>query len=381
MGGRGGARRRAGKGRGGPGRGKGPARGGGRRRGAEAGHRRGGRRGHGHGTEAHGHAHGGYDEHGNPRDLEAYLSRLEDPERAAWQKPDEVVAALGVRRGSVACDAGAGPGYFTIRLARAVGPGGRVYALEVEPRVAEVLEARLEEQGVGNVRVVLAGPGKAAVPPRPCRLILMVNTFHHFPDGPGALRALAGRLAPGGRIANVDFHERELPVGPPPEHKVSRARFLAAAEEAGLSLVEEHRFLPYQYFLVLERRRAARGRPRGRGASSRGRARSVRLHEPARGRSRPGPNATTASAAARRPTSRATVHQLTGSVPPKQPQRRSIPRRSAWERAAAKTAMSPAATSAAPRAATPAASARPATISTPTTALPSAATAAGGTSR
>lgn len=209
--------------------------------------------GHGHGgghAGAHGH---GRDQHGNPEDMEHYLAKLEDPERIAWQKPDEVVAALGLREGDVACDLGAGPGYFAIRMARAVGPAGRVHAVDVEPRMLEILARRVREAGVANVHPLLAQGGDA-VPPEPCHVILVVNAFHHFPDGVATLRRLAARLAPGGRVANVDFHEGELPVGPPPDHKVSRAAFLAAAREAGLEVAEEKTFLPYQYFFLLRPR-------------------------------------------------------------------------------------------------------------------------------
>ncbi|WP_242361604.1 MULTISPECIES: class I SAM-dependent methyltransferase [unclassified Anaeromyxobacter] len=199
----------------------------------------------------HGHGHApGRDRHGNPEDLDAYLARLEDPSRVEWQKPDEVVAALGLRPGAVACDAGAGPGYFALRLARAVGPSGRVYAIDVEPRMIALLEERARAAGIANVHPLLAPEGEG-LPPEPCDAILVVNTFHHFPDGPGYLRRLSERLAPGGRIVNVDFHAGELPVGPPPDHKVSREDFLAAARAAGLAVAAERTFLPYQYFLEL----------------------------------------------------------------------------------------------------------------------------------
>jgi ubiquinone/menaquinone biosynthesis C-methylase UbiE len=211
-------------------------------------------RGHGHGRGGHGHGHG-RDRHGNPEDLEAYLARLEDPERIGWQKPDEVVRALGLREGAVACDLGVGPGVFALRLARAVGPRGRVHAIDVEPRMLEILRARAREAGASNVNPILAAGGEAALPPEPCDVILVVNTFHHFPDGAAALRRLATALAPGGVIANVDFHEGELPVGPPPDHKVSRASFLEAAAAAGLEVVREETFLPYQYFVLLRPRR------------------------------------------------------------------------------------------------------------------------------
>lgn len=194
--------------------------------------------------------HAGHDHHRNPVDFERYLAKLESPERAAWQRPDEVVAALGLAPGALACDVGSGPGYFALRIARVVGPAGRVYGVDVEPRMLTLLEQRAREAGLENVVPVLAADG-VPVPPEPCDAILLVNAFHHMPDPVGTLRRLAARLRPGGRIALVEFHEGELPVGPPPAHKVSRDAVLRAAAEAGLRLAGERTFLPYQYFLEL----------------------------------------------------------------------------------------------------------------------------------
>ena len=191
------------------------------------------------------------DRHGNPDDLDAYIARMEEPERAEWQKPDEVIRALGLYPGQVACDIGAGPGYFSLRLARAVGDSGQVYAVDVEPRILSALRDRLQKAGTRNVTPVLSLQDDALLPAGRCDLILIVDTYHHFPDGPAYLRRLARALKPGGRIANVDFHKRELPVGPPVEHKIAREAFLADAKTAGLKLVQEHTFLPYQYFVVL----------------------------------------------------------------------------------------------------------------------------------
>jgi ubiquinone/menaquinone biosynthesis C-methylase UbiE len=207
-------------------------------------------RGHDH---AGGHGHGGgtaRDRHGNPEDFDAYLAKLDDPERATWQKPDEVVAALGLRPGDVACDVGVGPGHFALRMARAVGPAGRVHAVDVDPRMIALLERRAREERISNVRPLLV-PDGVPLPPEPCDVVLLVNVFHHLADGPGTLRALGTRLRPGGRIVNVDFHQGELPVGPPPDQKVSREEFLGAARRAGLSVEREETLLPHQYLVVL----------------------------------------------------------------------------------------------------------------------------------
>jgi ubiquinone/menaquinone biosynthesis C-methylase UbiE len=190
------------------------------------------------------------DRHGNPEDLEAYLAKLEDPARDEWQKPDEVIRALALSAGARVAEIGAGPGYFTLRLARAVGASGNVLAVEVEPRILERLRERVTRSGAHNVTAVLAQPGDPPLPAGACDLVLVVDTFHHFPDGVAYLRRLADALAPGGRIVNIDFHAREAPVGPR-DHKIAREDFLALATRAGLELIAEHDFLPYQYFLVL----------------------------------------------------------------------------------------------------------------------------------
>jgi ubiquinone/menaquinone biosynthesis C-methylase UbiE len=189
-----------------------------------------------------------HDPYGNPRDLDEYLARLEGSDRAEWQKPDEVVAALQLEPGVVACEIGAGPGYFSLRMAQ---EAGHVFAVEAHPRMLEVLRQRIVAAGVGNVTPVLGLEADPLLPPSSCDLALVVNTFHHFPDGVAYLRRLRGSLKPGGRIVNIDFHDRELPVGPPPEQKISREAFLRTASTAGLSLERELTFLPYQYFLVL----------------------------------------------------------------------------------------------------------------------------------
>jgi len=189
--------------------------------------------------------------HGNPEDLDSYVAKMEDPSRAEWQKPDKVLLVLAPRRGQIVCDIGAGPGYFPFPAARAVGDARHVYAVDVEPRILEALRKRLRKSRLRNVTPVLALEDDPLVPTASCDLILVVDTYHHFPDGPAYLRRLARSLRPGGRLVNIDFHKRELPVGPPPEHKLTREEFLAQADAAGLALAFEHTFLPYQYFLVL----------------------------------------------------------------------------------------------------------------------------------
>jgi ubiquinone/menaquinone biosynthesis C-methylase UbiE len=194
---------------------------------------------------------GGFGAHGNPRDFKLMLGRLEDPGRARWQRPDRLVRALALRPGQRVAEIGAGSGYFVRRLARVVGSRGRVYAVDAEPKMLAVLAEELRRRRLGNVTPVLGLDGDPLLPERSLDLILVVNTYHHFAGGPRYLRRLRRLLRPGGRIVNVDFHRRETPVGPPVERRVAREKFLADARRAGLRVVREETFLPYQYVLVL----------------------------------------------------------------------------------------------------------------------------------
>jgi ubiquinone/menaquinone biosynthesis C-methylase UbiE/broad specificity phosphatase PhoE len=185
--------------------------------------------------------------HGDPP---AYIALLEDPQRDAWQKPDEVVRALQLHAGDSVADIGAGSGYFTLRLADAVGAAGRVYAVDIGEDMLRHLEQRVRQAGLSTVEVIAARPDDPLLPPGSVDLVFICDTWHHIDDRPRYLATLARALKPGGRIAIVDFHRRELPVGPPPSMKLAREQVVAEFAAAGYRLAEEHRVLEYQYFLV-----------------------------------------------------------------------------------------------------------------------------------
>jgi len=175
------------------------------------------------------------------------------PTRARWQRPDRVLRVLGVRRGAVVADVGSGPGYFTTRLARAVGTRGRVYAVDPEPEVLQVLVKRLD--GARNVTPVLSRDDDPMLPPASCDLALFVNAYHHVANGPAFMRRLARCLKPGGRLAAIDWAYRETPVGPSLSRRIPPERLQSIGRRAGLHPIARHEFLPYQYFLVFTRPR------------------------------------------------------------------------------------------------------------------------------
>ena len=191
------------------------------------------------------------DQFKNPKDLAGYIAAQEAPDRAAWQKPEQILDALELKPGQTVCDIGSGPGYFTLRAARRVGEGGRVFAVDVEPRILDVLRTRIEKAHLRNVTPVLALATDPLLPPRSCDVVLIVDAYHHFPDRPRYLGRLAALLRPGGRLANVDWHKRTTPIGPPMDHRIAREDFLADAAKANLRVVAEPKLLPHQYFILL----------------------------------------------------------------------------------------------------------------------------------
>jgi len=186
--------------------------------------------------------------HGNPA---AYIKALDDPKRDAYQKPHEVMEALAVKEGEVVADIGAGSGYFALRLAKHVGASGHVYAVDVSPDMIRHLNTRIRDAGVTNISTVLAPPDDPLLP-QPVDRFLIVDVWHHIDDRPGYLAKMKKLLKPGGRVVMIDFHKRELPVGPSVGMKIAREDLLKQMAANGFRLAAEHTFLPYQYFLVFE---------------------------------------------------------------------------------------------------------------------------------
>ena len=182
-------------------------------------------------------------------DPKAYIAALEDPKRDAYQKPHEVMEALAIKEGEIIADIGSGSGYFTLRLAHHVGANGRVYAVDVNPDMIRHLNGRVRDMGVLNVSTILAPPNDPLLP-QPVDRFLIVDVWHHVEDQAGYLALMKKRLKPGGQVVMIDFHKKELPVGPPVDMKIAREDLLKQMQAAGFRLVKEHTFLPYQYFLV-----------------------------------------------------------------------------------------------------------------------------------
>lgn len=182
------------------------------------------------------------------------LGLLEGPDRDAWQKPDQIMDALGIADGSAVADIGAGAGWFTIRLARRVGPNGIVYAQDVQRQMLEAIRRRVAREGLRNVETRLGAGSAPNLPDRSLDAVLVVDVYPEVEDRVTFLRNLTAGLKPGGRLGIVNYKPGRGGPGPAPQEsvRVESASVEGDAQAAGLRVLARQT-LPYQYLLVIGR--------------------------------------------------------------------------------------------------------------------------------
>src|SRR5262245_35120598 len=186
------------------------------------------------------------------RDAQKWAQVFDDPQRDAWQKPDEVISTLALPLDAVVADVGAGTGYFAARLARVLARGV-VYAVDIEPEMVKYLTDRAQRENLPNMRSISGTPDDPRLP-KQVDLILLVDTYHHIGARERYFSKLRAMLKPGGRLAVIDF-KLDSPTGPPKEVRIAPDSVKQELSSAGYSLEKEHSFLPHQYFLVFTARR------------------------------------------------------------------------------------------------------------------------------
>src|SRR5262245_58642267 len=184
------------------------------------------------------------------RDPKSYSGALEDPKRDLYQKPQEVIMALGLKPGEVIADIGAGSGYFTFRLAHHVGDTGKVYAVDESSDMIRHINRRIRELKVTKVVSILADPDDPLLPEGSVNRFFFSDSWYHIDNQTQYLSLMKQMLKPGSEIIMIDFHKKELPVGPPMEMKIAREALIKQMERNGFGLTKDHTFLRDQYFLV-----------------------------------------------------------------------------------------------------------------------------------
>lgn len=193
--------------------------------------------------------------HHGERSAEEWIRSLENPERDEWQQPARVVESLRLQPGQSVADIGAGSGYFAVRMAREAGEKGKVFAVDIDRGLIDHLAYRGREEKLPQLIPVLAEPDDPKLAPSSVDLVFICNVIHHVETRGDYYTKLKRALKSNGRLAIVDFHKRELPVGPGVEMKIAKENMIAELRAAGFELKEEFDYLPYQYFLVFESNR------------------------------------------------------------------------------------------------------------------------------
>jgi ubiquinone/menaquinone biosynthesis C-methylase UbiE len=185
------------------------------------------------------------------------LGLLEGPDREQWQKPEQIMDALQIAEGSIVADLGAGGGWFTIRLARRVGPNGIVYAEDIQPEMIEAIKGRVQRENLTNVKPILGTPNDPRLPPG-LDAVLIVGSYREMDDPPRAdpitlLKNVARALKPQGRVGIVDFTPGGGGPGPASEERVAPEAVIQTAGAAGLQLIAREDVPPFMYLLVFGR--------------------------------------------------------------------------------------------------------------------------------
>jgi ubiquinone/menaquinone biosynthesis C-methylase UbiE len=177
------------------------------------------------------------------------LGELEGPDRDEWQQPEQIMDKLLIADGSRVGDIGAGGGWFTVRLARRVGPNGRVFAEDIQRQMIESIQRRVAREGLSNVEPILGTPLDPRLP-QGLDAVLMVDTYPQLDDPVGLMTHVRRSLKPNGRLGIVDFKTDVLGPGPALDERLEPQIIIRDAERAGLKLHAHETFLRYQYLLV-----------------------------------------------------------------------------------------------------------------------------------
>jgi ubiquinone/menaquinone biosynthesis C-methylase UbiE len=177
---------------------------------------------------------------------------------AAWlirHKREREEASLRMRQemklqpGMTVCDMGCGNGYHTLPMAEAVGPEGKVYAVDIQPEMLRMLEEKAQAQKLTNITPTLGSETDPKLPPASCDVILMVDVYHELSHPEAVLTAMKQALKPGGKIILVEFRTEDPEVPIKPEHKMSKEQILKEMTANGLQPAGSFDELPWQHMM------------------------------------------------------------------------------------------------------------------------------------
>jgi ubiquinone/menaquinone biosynthesis C-methylase UbiE len=179
---------------------------------------------------------------------------LDREERDIEEEPDRALDALGIKRGDVVADVGAGSGYLTVRIAKRVGKEGRVYGEDIQPEMIELLKKRVTQEKIANVVPLLGRENDPKLPDSAIDLIVLVDVYHEFQQPQEMLRAMRKALKPTGRLVLLEYRKEDPNVPIREEHKMTVAVAKLEVEAEGYTLSKADERLPRQHILIFTKK-------------------------------------------------------------------------------------------------------------------------------
>jgi precorrin-6B methylase 2 len=176
---------------------------------------------------------------------------LDRNERESEENPDGALDAIGFKPGMVVADVGAGTGYMSLKMAKRVGPSGKVYAEDVQPEMLRRLRANAEAAKLTNIQTVLGGEADPKLPPNTLDLILLVDVYHEFSQPQRMLRKMREELKPDGRLVLIEYRKEDPSIPIRAEHKMSVQEVKLEVEAEGFHLDQVLETLPRQHIIIL----------------------------------------------------------------------------------------------------------------------------------
>ncbi len=180
---------------------------------------------------------------------------LDRPEREEEEHPDEALQAIGIHRGMVVADVGAGSGVMTFKMAKLVGPSGKVYAVDIQPQMLEILQTRAQRDKVTNVQTVLDTVSDPKLPAGAIDLILLVDVYHEFSQPQAMLDHMREALKPNGRLVLLEYRKEDPTIPILPDHKMSVSEVKAEVQPEGFQFDQVIEVLPRQHIIIFRPRK------------------------------------------------------------------------------------------------------------------------------
>lgn len=182
---------------------------------------------------------------------------LDRPEREAEEKPDLALELIGIRTGMVVADVGAGSGYMTVRMARLVGPTGKVYANDLQAEMLQKIRARAEREKLSNIEIVQGTASDPRLPANTLDLVLLVDVYHEFSQPEAMLDHIRESLKPDGRLVLLEYRKEDPKIPIRLEHKMSVTDVKTEVEAEGYRLAQVIEKLPRQHIIIFRKKTGA----------------------------------------------------------------------------------------------------------------------------